>query len=100
MLDRIKRNAEAILAVAAVLGMAWSVALFADAAPVLSRDLRVVQSQLEQLTDKLLLIEWDNLQGTMKYRNLSTEEQVRLCQLSRLLQINAPGCPMLLPTPG
>jgi hypothetical protein len=96
MMESIKRNVEAILAVSALAGLVWTVAVFADAAPVLTRDLRVVQSQLEQLTDKLLIIEWQNLQDTLKFRALTPQEQVRLCQVSEGLKINAPGCPMIV----
>jgi ribosomal protein L29 len=80
-----------------VAGIASTLA-FTDLKPVLARDFRIVQAQLEAQIDNLskaqLLIRFQQLEQKLKFGPLTFDEEQERCRIARVLgYVNVPGCP-------
>ncbi len=76
------------------IGTIWAALDWLDVRPVLARELKEVQAQIQTLTDKQILIEWSQLDAKLKQNGgLDFQEKQRYCSLSRALgYVGIPEC--------
>jgi hypothetical protein len=89
----ILKAAALLAAVTAICGSAWAFMDYTEVRPVMIREFRVAQQQLEDMSQSVLLLQFQLLLETKKFRELTVEEQIRLCRIAEALKFpGAPGC--------
>lgn len=92
MKDFLKRAAEIFGSIAIVGGGVWGILAWADATPVLSRDLEPIAQQVASNSQTLALQRWQYLEAKRQNQGLTASERVEFCALSRQLGLRGEGC--------
>jgi len=92
-LIQIGAYAAALAAIGGAAAGAWSVGGYLGVRPILKSEFEMVMQQVQQNTEAVLRIQFDNLMARRKYGELTFDEQQTLCQLAAALKyVNVPGC--------
>ena len=72
---------------------AWKALDYTDLRPVLIREYRVSQQQIEEMSKSILLIRFQNLMEQRERGGLGFADQQELCRIARVLGfVGVPGC--------
>lgn len=86
-------NSAALVTALSVLGGAgWGILAWADATPVLSRDIEPLATQVAANSQSLALQRWQYLEAKRQNQGLTPNERLEYCALSRQLGFQGVGC--------
>lgn len=72
---------------------AWAALDYTDLRPVLVKEFRTSQQQLEEMSKSILLLRFQNLMEARERGGLGFSDQQELCRISRVLGfVGVPGC--------
>ena len=86
-------TAAVLAACATIIGTTWAALDYTDLRPILSREFRVTQQQLEDQSKSILLIRFQLLMQKKKQGLWTFDDQQELCRIARVLgYVGVPGC--------
>ena len=87
------RLAGLIVAATTIGTTTWYVGDFTGVRPVYKKEILFVQSEIDQLTQNQLWIQFNFLMQKRQFGGLTFEEQQQLCKVAKLLNyVGVPGC--------
>jgi len=93
MIKRLLQISAALAAVAAISGTLWATSDYLGVRPVIKREFQEAMNQLQQNSEAILRIQFENLMAKRKYGELSFDEQQDLCRIAKALKyVGVPGC--------
>ncbi len=92
-MKRIIQLGAIVAAFVAVGTAAWSAGDYLRIRPVLKSEFELVMNQVQQNTQAVLRITFDNLTRKREYGGLTFDEQQNLCRIAAALEyVGVPGC--------
>ncbi len=85
--------AATILASATSISVAgWTTADYLGVRPIIKREFIPAMDQVQQIQQSVFLMQFQMLTEKRKYQQLTTEEMMQLCAISKILGIQVQGC--------
>jgi hypothetical protein len=92
-MKRLIQISATVAAVAALATTLWAAGDYLAVRPIIKREFVQVQAQVEQLSQAMLRVQFENLMRKREYGGLTFDEQQTLCRIAKALgYVGVPRC--------
>lgn len=90
--NRLILGVSILTAISTVAAFSWAAGDYLGIRPIIKREFTPAMDQMQQIQQSVMLMQFQFLIEKQRHQPLTTEEQMQLCAIARVLQIAVQGC--------